>query len=103
MENSEILGLPELATETTPLAVHMKNASYTYPSRAFSKGFCARKFMLLRLPGPLFQRGCRTGAEGQKCIIEEGSRCGETRELSHSILGVFFRETGRPMCCINAR
>ena len=35
MENSEILGLPELATETTLLAVHMKNASYTYPSRAF--------------------------------------------------------------------
>jgi len=35
MENSEILGLPELATETTLLAVHMKNASYTYLSRAF--------------------------------------------------------------------
>ena len=35
MENSEILGLPELATETTLLAVHMKNVSYTYPSRAF--------------------------------------------------------------------
>ena len=59
--------------------------------------------MFFRLNNPLFQRGCRTGAEGQKCIIEEGNRCGETRELSHSILGVFFREIGRLMCCINAR
>ena len=35
MEESGTLEIPELTTETTLLAVHMKNASYTYPSRAF--------------------------------------------------------------------